>query len=575
MTSISPSQRSSRRDCQVLVVGAGPTGLVLACELLACGIRARIIDKGDGVVLQTRALGIHARTLEVFDMMGLAERFTEHGQVVRRFHMYTDGKTLVRLDLARNGSAFGFMLDVPQDVTETILRHRVSELGGRVEQGSELTGLSVDPGGVTATVTGRGGITRAITADYVVGADGAHSRVRSELGLDFRGHPYTQDWLLADVHLDWDRPDDEMHAFFRRDGRPLICMPMRDHLWRVILPYAGERDRQAPTLEEIQRLVGERAPEPVPVSDPAWLATFQCQRRSTHVYRRGPVMLAGDAVHIHSPAGGQGMNTGILDAHNLAWKLALVASGHSPERLLDSYGQERGPVAADVLALTHALVKLGTMTHPVRRAFRNTFVPVAGRLAPIQRRAVRRISHTGVAYAPSLLTYPDRNRTGVRPGRRAPDLQVTSNGQPTRLYEVLRRGRHILLMPGQDPGGDLPPGIGIWQDQIEVAEAIDGLDPAGSIYLLRPDGYVAARGSAASPGNLLDYLQLLFGTAREKIHTGTCRLLADSGGQQLTAPWRGTAAKTAARSLPADEGAAEGRGAIGPAPGHQETGSGP
>ena len=152
---------------------------------------------------------------------------------------------------------------------------------------------------------------------------------------------------------------------------------------------------------------------------------------------------------------------------------------------------------------------------------------------------------------------------------------MTSNGQPTRLYEVLRRGRHILLMPGQDPGGDLPPGTGIWHDQVEVVEAIDGLDPAGSIYLLRPDGYVAARGSAASPGNLLDYLQLLFGTAREEIHTGTGRLLADSGGQQLAAAWRGTAAKTAARSLPADEGAADGRGAIGPAPGHRETGSGP
>ena len=162
----------------------------------------------------------------------------------------------------------------------------------------------------------------------------------------------------------------------------------------MILPYAGERDRRPPTLEEIQRLVGERAPEPVPVSDPAWLATFQTQRRSTHVYRRGRVLLAGDAVHIHSPAGGQGMNTGIMDAHNLAWKLALVASGHSPEELLDSYGQERGPVAADVLALTHNLVKLGTMTHPVQRALRNTIVPIAGRLTPIQRRAVRRISHT-------------------------------------------------------------------------------------------------------------------------------------------------------------------------------------
>jgi 2-polyprenyl-6-methoxyphenol hydroxylase-like FAD-dependent oxidoreductase len=404
------------------------------------------------------------------------------------------------------------MLDVPQDVTETILRRRVSELGGHVEQETELTGLRVDPGGVTATVTEPEGRTRTITANYVVGADGAHSRVRSELGLDFQGHPYTQDWLLADVHLDWGRADDEMHAFFRRDGRPLICMPMREHLWRVILPYAGERDRRAPTLEEIQRLVGERAPEPVPVSDPAWLATFRCQRRSTHVYRRGPVMLAGDAVHVHSPAGGQGMNTGIMDAHNLAWKLALVASGQAPERLLDSYGQERGPVAADVLALTHTLVRLGTTTHPMQRALRNTLVPTAGRLAPLQRRAARRISHTGVAYPTSQLTYPGRRgpggpgRPSLCPGERAPDLKVTGRGGTSRLYEVLRFGRHVLLIPDGNP----PP----WArpDQVVVVRAADGRADR-SVYLLRPDGYVAARGSLASQDSLLGYLGQVFGPA--------------------------------------------------------------
>jgi len=518
MTSISRSQQSSRHDCQVLVVGAGPTGLVLACELLARGIRARVIDKGDGVVLQTRALGLHARALEVFDMMGLSERFVEHGQVVRRFHMYTDGKTLVRLEMARNGSRFGFMLDVPQDVTETILRQRVSELGGDIEQGTELRGLSQDPGGVTATVRECGGTLRTITADYAVGADGAHSRVRSELGLDFQGHPYPENWLLADVHLDWDRPDDEVHAFFRRDGRPLICMPIRERLWRGILPYAGDRDRSAPALEEIQRLVGERAPEPVPVSDPAWLATFRCQRRSTHTYRRGRVMLAGDAVHIHSPAGGQGMNTGIMDAHNLAWKLALVASGYSPDRLLDTYGQERGPVAADVLALTHTLVRLGTMTHPVQRALRDTIVPMAGRLAPIQRRAVRRMGHIDVSYPSSPLTHPDGKREGVQPGQRAPDLEVTSHGEKTRLYEVLRRGRHVLLIPGSDPGGDWQRRMHLWHDQVDVITTANGRPgqpghhSSGSVCLLRPDGYVAARGSVARPDNVLDYLHRLFAT---------------------------------------------------------------
>ena len=196
---------------------------------------------------------------------------------------------------------------------------------------------------MTATVRDGTGPPGQITARYVVGCDGAHSRVRHELGLAFRGHPYAEDWLIADVRLDLQRRDDEAHAFFRPDGLPLICFPMRDHRWRLMLPYAGERDGQAPSLEEVQRLADQRTPRPVTVSDPSWLASFRCHRRSASAYRRGRVLLAGDAMHIHTPAGGQGMNTGIMDAHNLGWKLALVVSGRATSRLLDTYGTERLP----------------------------------------------------------------------------------------------------------------------------------------------------------------------------------------------------------------------------------------
>ena len=300
---------------------------MLAADLLARGITTRIIDKGDGVNLETRAIAIHARALEVLDLMGLAERFVEHGQIVRWWRFYTDGKPRLSLDLSGNGSRFGFMLDIPQHQTECLLRARVAELGGVIEQRAELTGLTDGAAGVTARVRDPGGQTRVITAGYVAGCDGAHSQVRHELGLRFHGHPYPQAWLLADVRLDWARAQDVVHAFFRADG-VRSRFPMRDiggGWWcrsRVTVPRPGSG--------EIQQLVDQRAPERVVVSDPTWPASFNCHRRSTDVYRRGHVLLAGDAVHIHTPAGGQGMNTGITDAHNLGWKLALVAAGRAP-----------------------------------------------------------------------------------------------------------------------------------------------------------------------------------------------------------------------------------------------------
>jgi 2-polyprenyl-6-methoxyphenol hydroxylase-like FAD-dependent oxidoreductase len=512
MTSINPRQLR-RSECQVLVVGSGPTGLVLACELLARGIATRVIDKGDGLVLQSRALAVHARALEVLDMMGLAERFLAEGQIVRRFHLYTGRRTLIRLDLTRNGSRFGCMLDLPQYRTESLLRERLGELGGRVEQGVELHDLAQGPDGVTATVRDAAGCTSTITADYLVGCDGAHSRVRHALGVDYPGHPYLQDWLLADVYLDWDRPDDEFHAFFRREGLPLICMPMRQHYWRVIIPYAGDRDGRVPTLTEVQQHVAERAPQPVTISDPAWLATFRCQRRSTSTYRRGRVLLAGDAVHVHSPAGGQGMNTGIIDAHNLGWKLALVATSHAPDRLLDSYAAERGPVAADVLALTHALVRLGTLTRPLSRACRDTLVPFAGKLAPIQRPIVRRLGQLHVTYAASPLTQPAPGR-GLRPGQRVPDFDVATADGPTRLYQLLRKGRHVIYTPA-DTLPELQQRLRYWHAHIDTVTPLTSTSwrapgLAGRVCLIRPDGYLATCAAAAQPDALLTYLQQIF-----------------------------------------------------------------
>jgi 2-polyprenyl-6-methoxyphenol hydroxylase-like FAD-dependent oxidoreductase len=539
-------------DCQVLVVGAGPTGLVLAAELLARGIRTRIIDQGDGVALQPRAIGIHARSLEILDTMGLAERFIEHAHVVHYLRFYSKARCLASLEFPRCGSRFGFVLDLPQDETERLLRARIAELGGVVEQATELTGLT--QGQHTVTVTTRStrdnkdnkdNNTQTITADYVVGCDGAHSVVRRELGLTFHGHPYPQDWLLADVLMDWDLREDSLHAFFRPDGLPVIFFPMQGHRWRLTLPFAGDRGdrgRQAPTLQEIQELTNQRAPRSVAVSDPTWLANFRCHRRSANAYRRGRVLLAGDAVHIHSPAGGQGLNAGITDAHNLGWKLALVAAGVAPDTLLDTYGTERRPVADQILTLTHALVHYGTISHPVKRRVRDVVVPALGRRPAIQQRAARRISQVYVTYPPSQLARPDafRNKPGV--GQRVPDVRISGSRRATTLHGVLRGGRHVLVVPAAYTAAVLhDPVLGpYWADlDVVTGDVGEARTPKsrgkGLAVLVRPDGHIAARGRPGRMAAITGYLHDLFGEPAAQLPSSrkntSVRRLAGSSSQ--------------------------------------------
>jgi 2-polyprenyl-6-methoxyphenol hydroxylase-like FAD-dependent oxidoreductase len=503
---------SCETNCDVLVVGAGPTGLTLAAHLLARGVRTRVIDKDPGTPRLSRAIGIAPRTLETLDMMGIADRFLDEGHRVRGIRLYAGSKSLLGIDMAHSGSPYRFLLSLPQQRTETLLRTRVAELGGNVETGVELLDFTAGQAAVRARVREETGRERTITAGFIVGCDGAHSRVRHLLAAPFTGQPYPWDWVLADAHLDWHGTPNEVHVFTRPDGLPMLCVPITPELWRVSLPTPGDRGGLMPTLEEVQGLVDERGPGGIEVSDPETLTTFRCQIRSTSVYRRGRALLAGDAAHIHSPAGGQGMNTGILDATNLAWKLALVVSKRAPDGLLDSYGAERASVAAQVLGFTEKMVRFGTAPRSLNCTVRNAALP-ALRLPAVQRRLAGRMAQTLVRYPGDPLTRPARVGGLPRPGARMSNVAVhTVDGQDT-LHAVLRRGRLVLRV-----AGGMQPDLAPYRDQVEVVSA--PLGRSHGCVLVRPDGYVAAVGTGTDTTAVLDYVQELAPTVGTTEYAG-------------------------------------------------------
>ena len=462
-------------DCDVLVIGGGPTGLTLAVQLLSRGVRARLIDKDPGMPKLSRAIGIQPRTMETLDMMGLADQLLEIGHRSRGISVYLKGRRRVGIDLSFADSEYAFMVHLPQHRTEAVLRSRLAELGGSVESGVELVDFVQNADAVVATLADSNGQEERVTTSFLVGCDGSHSRVRHVLGARFEGQPYPFDWLLADAELEGAASNDQVHVHWVPVGQPVALIPIDGRLWRVSTPMPAQRGGAAPTLEEIQGLLDARGPGGITIRNPETLTCFRCQIRATDTYRSGRAFLAGDAAHIHAPTGAQGMNLGINDAANLGWKLAEVVAGLAPDTLLDSYGAERRAAAQQVMAMTENLLRFVLEPSPVRRTLRTAMIPFL-HTPRVRRRLANRLAQLAIAYPDSPLTQPGRVRGLPVPGARMPNVRL-KDGRT--LHEALRDGEHVVLGSG------------------------DGLP--GRV-LVRPDGYVGAVGREGDDSAIDDYV---------------------------------------------------------------------
>lgn len=491
----------------IVIVGAGPTGVLLACELARRGSPVRIIEKAPAPSDESRAGGVHSRTLELFDRLGIADELVCAGNRVGAFNVSAGGRRVLRADFRRLDGPFPFMLHVPQYETQRVLDAHLERLGVQIERGVEVVGLHHEPEGVVLT-TRQGGVTSTVSASHVVGCDGAHSTVRHALGLPFDGQGYGQDWIGADVEVDWAFPESEAHVFASRRG-VLACFPFGGGRWRVFAPQVADRaeQRARPDLDEVRALVDQRGPAGMAIANPTWLGAFRAARRSAPRYRAGRVFLAGDAVHIHSPAAGQGMNTGLGDAANLGWKLALAAAGRAPEALLRTYEAERAPVARQVITLTHCLVRLfgnPPLPAPARWA-RDHILPLVSQAGPAQAEIAARFAQHRVSYRTSPLTTGSA-RSGPRPGDRAPDASVRCpGGEATSAFELFRHTGHTAFCA---PSPDHPTPLGSPHFSHPGHLRVVEVDPgsalarryglmAGFVCVVRPDGYIGYLGPAA------------------------------------------------------------------------------
>jgi 2-polyprenyl-6-methoxyphenol hydroxylase-like FAD-dependent oxidoreductase len=539
----------------ILVVGAGTTGLTMACELARHGAPVRIIDKLSSINPHCRAASLHARTLEIFYDLGVVEEILAKGNKVLGTSQYANGVRFVHSSGGELDSPYPFTVTLEQCQTEAVLERLLRSYGLDVERQAELIGLSEGPGVIAARIRHVDGQQEVVEAPWLIGCDGAHSRIRHLNRIHFPGEEDPHQYFVADVLMDSALAHDELHTFMGDYGI-ILFFPLPQNRWFIAadVPTHHDTTKEQLSLAEVQAIVTQRGPAGISIRDPKWLTYFRVNYRAARHYRHGRIFLAGDAAHIHSLIGGQGMNTGIQDAYNLAWKLALVCRGRAPESLLDSYEKERRPVGEDVVKTTRIMTeRLEAFAHlsseQRQRLFFDVVVP-----PEIAMRMARHYEELDLNYSKSPICQQHegshfgktRFDAGPRPGEEALDAgPLLRDHRTSSLFELLRGPKHtLLLFPGAYHEGKswhrladlaqyIPASASDLIDTYLVATDADCVpsnlslggtlivDPERSLhyrygaeteclYLIRPDRYVAYRSEPATASALYEYLSRIF-----------------------------------------------------------------
>jgi 2-polyprenyl-6-methoxyphenol hydroxylase-like FAD-dependent oxidoreductase len=521
-------------DADVLIVGAGPTGLMLANQLARWGItRFRLIDRHAGPAQESRALGVQARTLEIYAHLGIAGRALELGRRTIGATMWARGRRAAHVplgDIGRELSPFPFLLILGQDDNELLLGESLSRLGHSVEWNTELVGLTQHEGKVEAKIRRPDGNVELFTTAWVAGCDGARSSVREWNKIDFEGAPYEHVFFVADTRVVGPMVPDELNVYLWSDGFHLF-FPMRgDDHWRVvgILPpsLSGRTDL---TLDDVAPSIREEAGADLTFQECRWFSTYRIHHRRAARFRDRRCFLLGDAAHIHSPVGAQGMNTGLQDAYNLAWKLALVVRGGASESLLDTYEAERIPVAQALLSSTDKGFSILVSGNPLASAFRTHILPRllarAMHVAKARTIAFRTISQIGIQYRSSRASesLPGLPEAAPRAGDRFPwlRLSLTPGGPAEDFFPRLDDTRFNLVVFGENGAGVGVPAVAAPRDLLRTHVVPNDASnesvlvragiPRPSFYLLRPDGYIGLCGPRLDAATIERYLSARLG----------------------------------------------------------------